>query len=325
MPQPASRRGHDPGDGVFGVMLRCIGWAAVGAVRVVGGADQVMLPRLPDELPPPARASAKPGASARLSAATVASRYDVRRMAFSRSLRLHAGNMVMRRLRRQPSSCRRRARSANRCRGGIAGRWPASGAANISIRLPAMVISADRLGQRAVADHEAGGAAAVVAGDAVHPHADQLGDIEAVLMSAISSAGVSVPAARYRLVGEGEGGPPVPRAAWPVERMPSCRAERQSSSQVVSTPSSIDGAAAGRHALAVERAGERSPRTPARVVADRDARAPKMRWPSLSFRKDGAARHRGAVDRARQMAEQAAGDARVVDHRQLRGLRPASG
>jgi chemotaxis receptor (MCP) glutamine deamidase CheD len=37
-------------------MLRCIGAAVVGAVRVVGGADHVMLPRLPAELPPPARA-----------------------------------------------------------------------------------------------------------------------------------------------------------------------------------------------------------------------------------------------------------------------------
>src|SRR5262245_41880441 len=73
-----------PGEGLLGVMLRCIGWAVEGAVRVVGGADQVMLPRLPIEFPPPARASASPGASARLSAATAARREDDRRMALSR-------------------------------------------------------------------------------------------------------------------------------------------------------------------------------------------------------------------------------------------------
>jgi len=81
-PDPGAVAPPKAGEEVLGVMLRCIGWAAVGAVRVVGGADHVMLPRLPIEPPPPARASANPGASARLSAATAASKVDVRRMAF---------------------------------------------------------------------------------------------------------------------------------------------------------------------------------------------------------------------------------------------------
>src|SRR5215471_14017479 len=38
---------------------------------------------------------------------------------------------------------------------------------------------ADRMRDFAVLDPEAGGAAAVIAGDAVNPHAHQLGDIEA--------------------------------------------------------------------------------------------------------------------------------------------------
>src|SRR3546814_2969171 len=37
----------------------------------------------------------------------------------------------------------------------------------------------DRLGQLAVTDQEAGGTAAVIAGDAVDAHADQFGDIDA--------------------------------------------------------------------------------------------------------------------------------------------------
>jgi hypothetical protein len=69
-----------PDDGLLGVMLRCIG-AADGAVLVDGGADQVMLPRLPDDVPPPIRASARPGASARLRAATAAKSCEERRMA----------------------------------------------------------------------------------------------------------------------------------------------------------------------------------------------------------------------------------------------------
>jgi hypothetical protein len=90
-----------PGEGLLGVMLRCIGWAVDGAVRVVGGADQVMLPRLPMEPPLPARASASPGTRARLRAATAASRVDDRRMALSRLL-VNLANMVMSRFTRQP-------------------------------------------------------------------------------------------------------------------------------------------------------------------------------------------------------------------------------
>src|SRR6476619_3218406 len=63
-------------------MLRCIGAAEYGAVLVEGGADHVMLPRLPNEPPPPARASARPGASARAKAVTAATPKDVRRMIF---------------------------------------------------------------------------------------------------------------------------------------------------------------------------------------------------------------------------------------------------
>src|SRR5579872_4167803 len=39
-------------------MVRSNGRAALGAVLVAGGADQVRMPREPDEKPPPARASA---------------------------------------------------------------------------------------------------------------------------------------------------------------------------------------------------------------------------------------------------------------------------
>jgi hypothetical protein len=60
-------------------MLRCIG-IAEGAVRVLGGAEKVMLPRLPNELPSPARASATAGNSARDRDATLASRRLDRRI-----------------------------------------------------------------------------------------------------------------------------------------------------------------------------------------------------------------------------------------------------
>jgi hypothetical protein len=47
-----------PGEGVGaeGVIVRCIGCAVVGAVRVAGGGELVMLPLLPMELLLPARA-----------------------------------------------------------------------------------------------------------------------------------------------------------------------------------------------------------------------------------------------------------------------------
>jgi hypothetical protein len=54
-----------PADGVEGcVMVRSIGRAAFGAVRVEGGAEKVREPREPDEEPPPTRASASANVSA---------------------------------------------------------------------------------------------------------------------------------------------------------------------------------------------------------------------------------------------------------------------
>jgi len=63
-----------PGAGVgeFGVILRCIGEAMPGAVFVDGGAEKVMLPRLPMELPPPSLASTMEGASNKAATATAA-------------------------------------------------------------------------------------------------------------------------------------------------------------------------------------------------------------------------------------------------------------
>jgi len=49
-------------------------------VLVEGGADHVMPPRLPKDLPKPARASASPGPSARHSAAMAANRSEARRL-----------------------------------------------------------------------------------------------------------------------------------------------------------------------------------------------------------------------------------------------------
>ena len=65
---------------MLGVKLRCIGWAPYGAVLVEGGADHVMPPRLPKDLPPPARASANPGASARPKATMAANMSEARRI-----------------------------------------------------------------------------------------------------------------------------------------------------------------------------------------------------------------------------------------------------
>ena len=38
--------------------VRCIGWAVIGAVDVLGGAENVLVPREPELIPPPTRASA---------------------------------------------------------------------------------------------------------------------------------------------------------------------------------------------------------------------------------------------------------------------------
>ncbi len=55
-----------------------MGDAPLGAVLVEGGGENVMLPRLPMELPPPSRASAAIGASARQIAAVAARRREPR-------------------------------------------------------------------------------------------------------------------------------------------------------------------------------------------------------------------------------------------------------
>jgi hypothetical protein len=65
--------------GEFGVKVRSIGAAMLGAVRVVGGAENVMLPRLPMELPLPMRASAMAGASRSTTAAAIASKRELAR------------------------------------------------------------------------------------------------------------------------------------------------------------------------------------------------------------------------------------------------------
>ena len=54
-------------------------------------------------------------------------------------------------------------------------------AANMSCKCAGDGDLGHRLGQRAVADHEAGGAAAVIAGHAVDAHADQFGDVKPFL------------------------------------------------------------------------------------------------------------------------------------------------
>jgi hypothetical protein len=57
----------------------CIGETKPGAVFVDGGAEKVMLPRLPMDPPLPSRASATAGASARKTTATAARRREPRR------------------------------------------------------------------------------------------------------------------------------------------------------------------------------------------------------------------------------------------------------
>ena len=64
--------------GADGVMVRSIGAAVVGAVRVGGGAVKVLEPRLPDDVPPPRRASAMAGATSRAMAAEAASKREPR-------------------------------------------------------------------------------------------------------------------------------------------------------------------------------------------------------------------------------------------------------
>ena len=107
-------------------------------------------------------------------------------------------------------------------------------------------------------------------------------------MSAISSAGVSVPAERLRLVVAGEGGEEVPREAWPVLDSPSWRALRPSSTQLLSTPSSTSASFAvrvpspsngrlrrprGRHGSSVTRRPRGRMRVPMRSLRNEVPRA----------------------------------------------------
>src|SRR5262249_15331633 len=97
--------------------------------------------------------------------------------------------------------------------------------------------AAHRPGALAVLDPEAGGAAAVVAGDSVHAKADQIGDVESAL-----DVGDQLVARELALleieIGRGRAGR-AGGAACPVGLRLSWRAAARSSSQVVSTPSSI--------------------------------------------------------------------------------------
>jgi hypothetical protein len=64
--EPAAAVDVEPG----GVIERSIGAAVVGAVRVGGGAENVRVPRLPPEKPPPTRAVASP--ATRMNAVAIA-------------------------------------------------------------------------------------------------------------------------------------------------------------------------------------------------------------------------------------------------------------
>jgi len=108
-------------------------------VRRAGGADQVWLPRLPNEDPLPARASASPGVRAIANAAITASRKWLRRMVHHAREKTpaiwgtdHAPARVIPSTRTVGASVPRRKR---RSFAGV--RW-----ANISIKFPATVISA---------------------------------------------------------------------------------------------------------------------------------------------------------------------------------------
>ena len=137
-------------------------------------------------------------------------------------------------------------------------------------------------------------------------------------MSAISSSGVGVPASRCRLVGPGDGEDDTPRWAWPVVVRPSSRAVAQSSSQVVSTPSSISAVLLAGDALGVERLRAQAALAQ-RIVDDADA-VRKQLLAELVLQEAGLARDRGAVDGADEMADQRAGDARIEHDRHLAGL-----
>ncbi len=79
------------------------------------------------------------------------------------------------------------------------------------------------------------------------------------------------------------------------------------------------GARRGRRSLAVEQARAQAAH-PARIVTHRDAGCEHTLAP-LVLQKRRAAGDRGAVDCARQMPEQAPGNARIIEDGQFRGLR----
>ncbi|MGB7257417.1 MAG: hypothetical protein WBD48_05015 [Pseudolabrys sp.] len=62
------------------VIVRSTGEAALGAVRVAGGAENVRMPRLPPEKPPPARASASPAAKTSTAASMANANSDRRQI-----------------------------------------------------------------------------------------------------------------------------------------------------------------------------------------------------------------------------------------------------
>ena len=141
------------------------------------------------------------------------------------------------------------ARSARWCRSGTRDRSRATSAEHVD-QMSGDRHLADRIGELAVLDPEAGGAAAVVAGHHVDAHADQVGRRRSPRRCRRSARRAStVPGSRWRLVGPGEGVEDTPRWAWPVVARPSSRAVALSRSQVVSTPSSTSASALGRRRL----------------------------------------------------------------------------
>ena len=108
------------------------------------------------------------------------------------------------------------------------------------------------------------------------PDADQVGDVEALLDVGDQLVGRQL--ARLRDAGwsaPGDGVDDTPRAAWPVVARPSSRAVALSSSQVLSTPSSISAMLLAGDALGVER--PRAQAAPAqRIVDDADAGAENL-------------------------------------------------
>src|SRR5262249_54606934 len=102
-------------------------------------------------------------------------------------------------------------------------------------------------------------------------------------MSAINASGVSLPAARCRLLGPGAGVEDTPRWAWPVLARPSSRAVAESRNHDASTPSSTT----ARGSVATPSASNGRERKPRRRSGSSSTRMPgrNSRWPSRSLRK----------------------------------------